>query len=401
MADAPPLIHRPERSHVELSGSAEVHQFLENAYAAKVRRLKQNNPGNGPLSLVHTRVDVGLFAIDEVELSGDVEMSIDPLHKVVGTWVIGGRVVGHSGGIAGAATAGEVKMVAQPGLPHDAHTEDLHHTVVQMEPALVAGLAAGVPAGQAPMPARFSSFGAVDAPAARRWKATVSYLQDAVLAPDALATALVLGQAGRLLAAVTLSTFPNAAITDPAPYDRTDHQPALLRRTIEYIEANVTEDISLAHIADAARVTPRAVQYMFRRHLDTTPMRYLRRARLHHAHQELLGGDPTRDTVTAIAAHWGFMNPGRFATLYRRTYGQSPHTTLRGSVHSVERAALLLRTLWAYRGLGDLTRTAVTLNVYPSTVRYRLYRIRELTGYHPNDPRSIEVLRGIANPHHQ
>ena len=103
----------------------------------------------------------------------------------------------------------------------------------------------------------------------------------------------------------------------------------LLARAIEFIDANAANDISLADIAEAVHVTPRAVQYMFRRHLDTTPLQYLRRVRLHHAHQELLGADRMQETVTAIAARWGFVHTGRFAMLYRETYGERPQTTLR------------------------------------------------------------------------
>jgi hypothetical protein len=122
------------------------------------------------------------------------------------------------------------------------------------------------------------------------------------------------------------------------------------------------------------------------------------------------GADPARETVTAIAARWGFMNPGRFAVLYRQTSGQSPHTALRDDpagarlsptrpVQSDESMALLLRTLWAYRGFGgDLASTAAALAVHRSTVRYRLHRIRELTGLDPQDPRSMEALRASANP---
>ncbi|MCW2686711.1 MAG: PucR C-terminal helix-turn-helix domain [Mycobacterium sp.] len=59
--------------------------------------------------------------------------------------------------------------------------------------------------------------------------------------------------------------------------------------------------------------------------------------------------------------------------------------------------AVLLRTLWSYRGLdGDLIRTAAVLGVHRSTVRYRLYRIRELTGLEPQDSRSVEALRIVA-----
>jgi sugar diacid utilization regulator len=64
---------------------------------------------------------------------------------------------------------------------------------------------------------------------------------------------------------------------------------------------------------------------------------------------------------------------------------------------SDEFMAVLLRTLWSYRGLdGDLIRTAAVLGVHRSTVRYRLYRIRELTGLEPQDSRSVEALRIVA-----
>jgi AraC-like DNA-binding protein len=71
------------------------------------------------------------------------------------------------------------------------------------------------------------------------------------------------------------------------------------------------------------------VQYLFRRQLDSTPTEYVRRVRLHRAHQELLAADRVSATVTEIAQRWGFAHTGRFAVLYRQTYGQSPHTTLK------------------------------------------------------------------------
>jgi sugar diacid utilization regulator len=65
-----------------------------------------------------------------------------------------------------------------------------------------------------------------------------------------------------------------------------------------------------------------------------------------------------------------------------------------------ELMALLLRTLWGYRALGcDPTRAAAALGVHCSTLRFRLYRIRELTGLAPEDPRSVQALRAITGPH--
>jgi AraC-like DNA-binding protein len=173
------------------------------------------------------------------------------------------------------------------------------------------------------------SFAPADAAAQRLWQATVSYVKDVVLADESLAAPVVLGIAGHLLAAVTMSTFPNTAIADPIPDDRNDHQPVLLRRAIEFIEANADRNISLGDITETVCLTPRAVQYMFRRHLDTTPLQYLRRIRLQHAHHELLAADRRHDSVSAIAARWGFMHTSRFAVFYRQTYGRSPHITLR------------------------------------------------------------------------
>jgi sugar diacid utilization regulator len=65
-----------------------------------------------------------------------------------------------------------------------------------------------------------------------------------------------------------------------------------------------------------------------------------------------------------------------------------------------ELLAVLMRTLWGYHGLGcDLARIAAALGKHRSTVRYRLYRVRELTGLEPEDPRSVEALLEIAGLH--
>ncbi|MGV0720594.1 helix-turn-helix transcriptional regulator [Mycolicibacterium elephantis] len=106
-------------------------------------------------------------------------------------------------------------------------------------------------------------------------------------------------------------------------------QSALLRRAIAFIHENADNDISLSDIAAAVNVTPRSVQYTFRRHMNTTPLEYLRRVRLCHAHRDLRKADPTVDTVMAIAGRWGFAHAGRFSRIYKQTFGQSPSRTLR------------------------------------------------------------------------
>ena len=106
-------------------------------------------------------------------------------------------------------------------------------------------------------------------------------------------------------------------------------QPQTLRRAIAFIHDNAHRDIGLADIAGAIGVSPRSVQYTFRRHLGTTPLEYLRRVRLHRAHRDLQAADPAVDTVMEIAGRWRFGHPGRFSMAYKETFGTPPSRTLR------------------------------------------------------------------------
>lgn len=109
---------------------------------------------------------------------------------------------------------------------------------------------------------------------------------------------LLASSAAQLLAATALATFPSNALTDPTIEDRHDAHPATLRRAVAFIDEYAHEDITIADIAAAAFVTTRAIQLVFRRHLDTTPTEYLRRVRLGHAHHDLIAADPAHDSVT-------------------------------------------------------------------------------------------------------
>lgn len=315
---------------MEISDPRDADEFLEDAYGVPLHLRRTRSDHIEGAMLIHDRTTVGPFAVEDIFAAGSIKVAPDPLNKVLAVWVTGGRVTAECDGMTADAAPGEVTVLTQPHLPYRAHSQDCRLTTVLLDPAVVSSVATGVPAGQAPLPIRFTGFSPMDAAAARLWKNTVTYVKNTVLAEEALATPLVLGHASRLLAAVTLSTFPNSAVVAPRTCDRTDTKPVLLRRAMQFMDANAGSDIALSDVAEAIHVTPRAVQYMFRRHLETTPLQYLRRLRLHYAHQELLSADRGHSTVTEIAARWGFAHTGRFAVLYRQTYGQSPHATLRG-----------------------------------------------------------------------
>ena len=222
----------------------------------------------------------------------------------------------------------DVFLAVQPEHPCLARSIDPDAEIAVIDVALLSQLASTA-SGPAPPPVRFTGHEPVSPQAARTWKATYAYIRSAVLERrSAEIQPLVVSSAARLLAAATLATFPNNTGTGPASDARNDVAPDTLRRAVAFIDEHAQHDITIADIAGAAFVTVRAVQVAFRRHLDTTPMAYLRQVRLGCAHRDLeLGGLAT--TVTTVAYRWRFPSASRFAAYYQQAYGVAPGRTLR------------------------------------------------------------------------
>jgi AraC-like DNA-binding protein len=176
---------------------------------------------------------------------------------------------------------------------------------------------------------RFGGIRPISPASQRGWCALTQFiLRELTRADSMLEHPLIEAQMTDLVAATALTTFPNSA---GAARDgrRPSVVPASLRRATDYIEENAGSAITISDIAEAAGVTPRALQYGFARHLDSSPMRYLRRVRMESARRELQQTDPaSATTVAEISRRWGFATPGRFAADYRVAYGESPSRTL-------------------------------------------------------------------------
>jgi AraC-like DNA-binding protein/anti-anti-sigma regulatory factor len=127
----------------------------------------------------------------------------------------------------------------------------------------------------------------------------------------------------------TRVTRPGPSFPEAAAERRSVRFPPTLSRAIAFIDEHAGQELSVADIAAASSVTVRAVQLAFRRHLDMTPVEYLRQVRLDRARQDLITAEPARDSVTAVAFRWKFASASRFAAYYRRTFGVPPSHTLR------------------------------------------------------------------------
>ncbi len=125
-----------------------------------------------------------------------------------------------------------------------------------------------------------------------------------------------------------LSTLLLPALKEDAAPDRQDLGSDLVRRACELIRARAGDPIRIADIAAALGVSIRHLQAGFRRHLGTTPQRFLSDCRLERARSMLQAALPG-ETVTGIALECGFGNLGEFAVRYRRRFGEKPSETFR------------------------------------------------------------------------
>ncbi|GAA3455594.1 AraC family transcriptional regulator [Dactylosporangium matsuzakiense] len=215
------------------------------------------------------------------------------------------------------------------GVPFTADWDDVTLAIVRMPITEIAQLAeatSGLPAADL----RFESVTPVSEPMRRYWSATATHLVRQLAVPDANLPPLVLEQLRQLAAASLLTVFPNTMMTAARLPGPGRVPPAAVRRAVAFMDAHAAEPLTAATIAAAAGVGVRGLQVAFRRHLDQTPLEYLRRVRLEHAHRELQVAEPGNGTtIKGIARRWGFANPGRFTAEYRTVYGHLPSRTLR------------------------------------------------------------------------
>lgn len=259
-----------------------------------------------PFRFAFDRFDGDAFQLDTMDIAARAAVSYEPDQEYVVSTVRQGTLRVLQRGADERFLPGEVALIGRPAAKTRAEFADLREGVVQLGAASLRAAAGLDPAGEA-LP-ELASIRPISEAHARTWRRAVDFAALTMSEDPAAASPLVVGATERLLAELVLATFPNRAHPPPAARDHTDAgPPATLRRAVAFIEANAEGDIGIEDIAAAARVSRRAVQQSFRRHLDTTPTGYLRRVRLDAAHRELLDAAPGEGlTVTEVAYRWGF-----------------------------------------------------------------------------------------------
>ncbi|MFD8500385.1 helix-turn-helix transcriptional regulator [Amycolatopsis sp. NPDC059657] len=166
-------------------------------------------------------------------------------------------------------------------------------------------------------------------PVVGAWMNTVAAYGDAWKSGMFAASPLAQGHFQQLLVHGLIAAQPHSF------HQRLTAQPTTLlaetvRRAAVFCEDNAHGPISVTDMAAAARTSVRALQKGFRSQFGMSPMGYLRRVRLSRVHDDLVAirrGTAMPSTVTEVALRWGFVHLGRFAQVYRETYGEPPSAT--------------------------------------------------------------------------
>jgi AraC-like DNA-binding protein len=104
--------------------------------------------------------------------------------------------------------------------------------------------------------------------------------------------------------------------------------PGDVKKAIELLRSQPERRLSIGKLAASCGVAPRTLQKHFKQFIGKTPAQLRFETRMERARRELLRAKPDV-SVADVAASCGIRHLGRFATLYRERFGETPSATLR------------------------------------------------------------------------
>lgn len=120
------------------------------------------------------------------------------------------------------------------------------------------------------------------------------------------------------ISARLLRNYSNLVLHQPIPNGLPAYQ---LEKTVEYIHAYLDRNISLAELADIARISPNYFLTLFKQSTGLTPHQYLIHQRIERAKVLLLKRDRA---ISEIACGLGFSHQSHFTRHFKRLVGMTP-----------------------------------------------------------------------------
>lgn len=104
--------------------------------------------------------------------------------------------------------------------------------------------------------------------------------------------------------------------------------PSVVITAEEYIEANLTEAITIAALLTICKCSKSSLFAAFQNSRDYSPMEFVMERRLQRARRELCHKANCK-SVSTVAMDSGFTHLGRFSQTYKRRFGESPSESLK------------------------------------------------------------------------
>jgi two-component system response regulator YesN len=95
----------------------------------------------------------------------------------------------------------------------------------------------------------------------------------------------------------------------------------VIRRTINYIQENYDQDLTLERVAEEVHLNPSYLSHVFKEETGNNFINYLTKIRLEKA-QELLKN--SKDNITKIANQVGYQNANYFSQVFKKEFGLTP-----------------------------------------------------------------------------
>lgn len=182
-----------------------------------------------------------------------------------------------------------------------------------------------------PPPSRLHFDTAMSAPqTAARWMSLLRFLVLTLNGPGGHAPAMLELAAIEELLMLTLLNHQPHNYGSQSGRTAEGGASASFGRAVNFIRQNLTGDIALADIADAAYCSPRTLARLFKQAGKAAPMQYVHKLRLQAVRAELLKWSAQRKTVAEIAFQWGYRHLGEFNRQYRAAFGETPTETRQG-----------------------------------------------------------------------
>jgi hypothetical protein len=211
-------------------------------------RIEPHGPQHGARI---AQTPLGPARLDNMRFAMDFDAQGDPPGMLYVGHLLSGALTVGTGHDRRAYQPGDVLLAAQPDNPYTATIRGTSIDPAGIPPDLLAQVADTGP-DRKQQPLSLTGPEPVSGKAAASWKATYAYTRQLAQDPATAGQPLVAASAARLLAAVTLATFPSNALTEPTAADRHDASPATLRRAVAFIDGHARQDITVADIAASA-----------------------------------------------------------------------------------------------------------------------------------------------------